>query len=184
MTFKRKALLNKTNMKTSIFLLIQTAWLLAISCSPSRPEIVIDVNEPIHHDDFEYSVTQCLVRQKIGEDADGLIANGDFYVITFRVTNNAKRINHQWDRSIAYVIDEKGTIYENQKKAQVLFDRLQSMARKESYLTPAQSQDSTHLIFELPSDIKTPYLMVRGETLMGDFFDGGKFKRTKIKLFE
>ena len=39
------------------------------------------------------------------------------------------------------------------------------------------------LAAELPRDVAHPCLMVRGELLMGDLFDGKAFTRAKIRLF-
>ena len=164
------------------FLLIIVS-LISISCASKKPEIVIGLTEGIHHDDFEYSVTNYSDDQKIGVGSDTLMAKRKFYIVTLEVLNEAKRVNHEWDNSIAYVIDEAGNTYENNVENQQLLNRQTPFGWLEKHLTKPQSKDSTRLVFELPLNIKHPYLMVRGETLMGDFFDGEKFKRTKIKLF-
>ena len=39
------------------------------------------------------------------------------------------------------------------------------------------------LVFELPADVAPPLdLMVRGELLMGDIFDGVRFRRTRVRM--
>ena len=154
------------------------------SCTTDDSEMVIGLNEPIHHDDFEYSVTDFTIQEKVGGETGALTAKGKFYIVNFQVVNDAKRVNHLWNNEIAYVKDDDGTIYENQKDAQLALDKQTPMGWQEKYVTEAQSKDSILFVFDLPSDVKHPCLMVRGETLMGDFFDGGKFKRAKVKLFE
>ena len=39
------------------------------------------------------------------------------------------------------------------------------------------------LVFDVPREVKEPYLKVRGDFLMGDLFDGNQYKRTRVKLF-
>ena len=165
------------------FLLIIVS-LISISCANTKPEIVIGLNEGIHHDDFVYSVTNYSDDQKIGVGSDTLMAKRKFYIVTLEVLNEAKRVNHEWDNSIAYVIDEAGNTYENNVENQQILNQQTPFGWLEKHLTKPQSKDSTRLVFELPLHVKHPYLMMRGETLMGDFFDGEKFKRTKIKLFD
>ena len=54
---------------------------------------------------------------------------------------------------------------------------------KDKYITPAGVTDLTIFVFDIPKEIKQPYLKVRGEFLMGDMFDGSQFANTKIKLY-
>jgi len=169
-------------MRTISFKMLLLTGAIA-ACSNDNSEIIMDLNESIHHDDFEYTVTDYAIEEKIGVQ-DILTAKGKFYIVSFKVTNNAKRVSHPWDNVIAYVKDEDGKIYENQKEAQLVLDKQMPMGWQEEYVTQAQDNDSILFVFDVPKDVKYPYLMVRGETLMGDFFDGGKFKRKKVKLFE
>ena len=43
--------------------------------------------------------------------------------------------------------------------------------------------ERTALVFDVPKDVKEPFLQVRGELLMGDVFDGNQFEKTKVRLF-
>ena len=43
--------------------------------------------------------------------------------------------------------------------------------------------DTTVFVFDVPRDVREPYLKVGGEFLMGDLFDGHQYKRTRVKLF-
>jgi hypothetical protein len=144
---------------------------------------IIGLNENIHHDDFEYAVTSYSLTRQIVNNQDSLIANGNFYLISFRVMNNALRVNHPWSNSIAYIIDEDGIIYENDRDAQKKLNSITPFGWEENYLTHFQSTNTTILVFDLPLTIKNPCLMIRGETLMGDVFDRGKFRRTKVRLY-
>ena len=87
--------------------------LLLTSCTSNKTGYVINVGDRIHHDDFEYSVSNYMVSRFLKNDTDTLNANGMFYVVTFRVENMARRVGHNWDNNIGYIIDEHGIKYDN-----------------------------------------------------------------------
>jgi hypothetical protein len=161
--------------------LISLSWLL--SCKGDQSDIVIGINVPIHHDDFEYVVTHFITSTKIPLEKDTLMAHGVFYLVTFQVKNEARKVNHNWNNSIAYIKDEAGKVFENNVQLQTKLNAFKNFGWKEKYVTSCQSFDTTLFIFDLPKDVRQPYLMVRGEMLMGDFFDGNKYLRTKIRLY-
>lgn len=156
---------------------------LIISCSSGKKEVVIGLNQNIHHDDFEYAVTDFTRTNILISGTDTIKSKGNFYLVHFRVMNKALRVNHKWDNSIGFIIDENGNHYDNIKDCQVLLDKSQMFGWKEIYNTPHGQTDTTILVFDLPVNITQPFLMVRGDILMGDAFDGGRFKRIKVRLF-
>jgi hypothetical protein len=157
------------------FLYLIAAFIL-ISCSGK--EKVIGLNEQIHHDDFEYSV---LAVEKAGY-IGSVKSSGTFYIITFQVENRAKRVEHEWNNSIAYLVEGSGKEYENQPELQKNLQQSRSFLLKDRYVTPAGKTESTILVFEVPAGPKELYLKVRGDLLMGDLFDGGQFKHTMVKI--
>jgi hypothetical protein len=157
--------------------------LLLTSCNSNRTEYVIGVRQNIHHDDFEYSVSNYIVTRFLKNGNDTLFARGVFYLVNFKVENRAKRVNHEWNNSTAYLIDERGNIYDNISNVQQFFNKSYHFGLKEKYITPAGTSDSTFLAFDLPFDATRPFLKVRGEILMGDFFDRASFRRVRIKLY-
>jgi hypothetical protein len=157
--------------------------ILLASCSPDKREYVIGIGERIHHDDFEYSVSNYTVTRFLKNGSDTLQAKGMFYLVRFKVENNALRVNHEWDNSIAYIVDERAGMFENVPEVQKYLEKSKPFGLKEKYITPAGSVDSTYLAFDLPFNVTMPYLKVKGETLMGDFFDGALFRRVRIKLY-
>jgi hypothetical protein len=156
------------------------AALVLVSCARER---VIGMNERIHHDDFEYLVTGCTATDSIGSGEKQRKAAGEYYVVTFVVENHAMRVNHDWNDSIAYVVDDQGNHYENLPELQQLLNGGKPDNYSSEHRTPAGEIESTQLIFDLPKNIAHPFLMVRGDLLMGDVFDGKAFTKTKIKLF-
>jgi hypothetical protein len=154
--------------------------LLLSSCATDR---VIGVNERIHHDDFEYRVTRFRVADSIGSGARQRKAAGRFYIVTFEVENRALRVRHDWNNSIAYIVDDEARRYENQPELQELLNSQQPMNYSPHHSTPAGAKETTDLVFDLPARVAHPFLMVRGQLLMGDVFDGKAFTRTKVRLF-
>lgn len=169
-------------MKNKKHLILVITGLLFAACS-SDDEIVIGLNQPIHHDDFEYVVSDYKIEKEIGDEGVTLLSEGKFYIVSFKTINNAKRVSHEWDNSVAFLTDESGNVYENNVEAQQLLDRVGPFGWQEKYVTGSQTEQTTRFVFDLPESATKPFLKVRGYTLMGDFFDGNKFKRTKVKLF-
>jgi hypothetical protein len=163
-------------MKTKFIFPIFLIVILFSSCSSEK---TIGIKQNIHHDDFEYFVVDYYK----ADDIAGQKSNGTFYVVTFKVQNDAKRVQHEWDNDIAYITDENGREYNNLIDRQKTLNTVKLFGLKDKYVTPAGASDVTILVFDIPKDVKEPYLKVRGEFLMGDLFDGNQFKKTKVKLF-
>ena len=145
----------------------------------SREEPILGVGRSIHHDDFEYTVESL---DKMAQIANRK-AEGIFYLVTFRVDNRAKRVNHRWNNDIAYIVDLQGRHYENDPDAQRALATLEGLDLREQYVTPPGGTDRALLVFDLPSNVDEPWLMVRGSFLMGDVFDLGHYVRARVRLF-
>lgn len=159
-----------------------TLLLLALVCGLSACQIAaekqIGLHVPIRHDDFMYSVQRVTRQDHIGP----LKPAGQFWIVTFRVDNQAVRVGHDWANTTAFVIDGTRT-YENRTDAQRRLNQLEPFGWQPAYHTPAGQTDSTRLVFDLPASVRKPFLQVRGEWLMGDALDGNQFERTKVRLF-
>lgn len=157
---------------------------LLSSCGNKGDNNTIGLKENIHHDDFEYSVTSVLRKSflEVPQDSN-LKIDTIFYLVRFKVENRALRVNHKWDNSIGFIVDETGKKYENSVDNQIILDKSLHFGWKADYNTPAGASDSTMLVFKLPVTAVKPGLMVRGETLMGDVFDRGRFRKMKIRLY-
>lgn len=153
---------------------------LSSSCAGGK---VIGIKERIHHDDFEYSVTDFTTGKSIGSLTQHRNATGRYYIVTFTVENKAKRVNHAWDNSIAYMIDDQGTSHENLPKLQSFLHTIEPFNYSAHHVTPPGEIETTRFVFDLPANTTHPYLAVRGDFLMGDLFDGKAFVRTRVKLF-
>ena len=156
------------------------AVVLMGTCDQER---IIGLNQRIHHDDFEYRVTQFSVTDTIGSGANRQRAAGRFYIVDFEVENLARRVNHEWDNSIAYIVDETGKKFENLPAAQAVLNAVHPFNFSSRYRTPPGATENTRLVFDIPAACTHPYLLVRGDLLMGDVLDAKAFARTRVKLF-
>lgn len=148
---------------------------LSGSCKKESDDLEIGLNESIYNDDFEYVVTDYEVLP-INEFTNR-------FRIKFKVINNAEVVEHTWNNSIAYIVDSKGNIYNNNKDLQIKLNEREPFGWKNIYHTHPKSQETTILIFDLPKTVTEPYLKVTGKFLMGDVFDLNQYKKMKVRLF-
>src|SRR4051812_21134541 len=146
---------------------------LVLISACSAGEQIIGLQENIHHDDFEYSAQSVVKTERIGT----LRAHGTFVIVAFQVENQARRVDHKWDNTIASITDEHGARYEDDAAAQKELNRVEPFDYKDKYVTPAGVTETTMLVFDLPKDVREPLLQVRGSLLMGDVFDRNQYKK-------
>jgi hypothetical protein len=161
---------------------ISLVFLMAFGSGCHQSEKIIGLHENIHHDDLNYRVIAVEKRNSIVADSLRMMAGGTFYIVTFEVENNARRVGHIRDNNIAYVISEKGCRYENNFQAQQLLNIREPFDLHEQYNTGHGSAERTRLVFDIPGSPSELYLKVKGETLMGDVLNLNRFKHIKIKL--
>ena len=155
------------------------SFLMAGLTGCAEEEPLLRLGESIRHDDFLYTVLGAQPVPRIGERT----ARGQFLVVHFEVTNRAGRVSHQWTNDIAYLVDTRGRRYENDPALQQALDRWRPFGWAATYLTRAETSQTTMLVFDVPPDAARPLdLMVRGELLMGDVLDGVRFRRTRVRL--
>lgn len=174
-------------MKSTLYfqgILVISLIIILLSCNRKNESYIIGLNQNIHHDDFEYYVTSYLRTSSLPEvSVKNISVNSNYYLVHFKVENRAMRVDHQWDNSIGYIVDEDGNRYENSEEEQIVLDKLMHFGWKREYNTRSGKSDSTILVFKLPFTVTKPYFMVNGGILMGDVFDGARFRKMKVKLF-
>jgi hypothetical protein len=158
-------------------------FILLVSCSSNRQEYLIGVGERIHHGKFEYSASDVIITRFLKNGSDTLHAKGMFYLVKFKVENNSKRTGHEWDNSIAYIIDDRAGSFQNMSVVQEFYEKSKPFGFKEKYITAPGSSDSTYLAFDLPFSVTIPFLKIKGNFMMRDIFDGALFRRVRIKLY-
>lgn len=172
-------------MKKLVFLGIGLAIVLAVlytSFVLTRPEKTIAQGEVIHHDDFDYSVAKVEKIKSIENEARSVSAEGTFYVVTLKVENNAVRVNHRWDISMAYVEDQTGRKYRHSVEAQEAWDDAKGVQNAALHNTPHGSFETADIVFDLPENIQNPCLKIWKDVLMGDVFDGIAYRKVKVSL--
>lgn len=164
--------------KKIIFPVMVAAVLLITSCSGD--EKILNIGDKLQHDDFYYSVQKVLKTP----DFVGKKSEGTFYVVMFKVQNDAGSGDHEWNRSTLYVVDENGKEYENKIELQKEYSRINYEEYKENYKTVSGSSDSAVVVFEVPNSVKQPYIKYRGgNSGIGEIFSGNSIKNSKVKLF-
>lgn len=172
-------------MKKLVLLMIvagATVTGLYIAYVLTRPEKVIGFGEKIHHDDFDYSVLKVEKLKTLGDGTRSVSTQGTFYVVTLKVENNAIRVNHQWDISMAYVADQTGRKYHHSVKAQESWDDAKGVQNTALHNTPHGSFETADIVFDLPENVQNPCLKIWKDVLMGDMFDGVAYRRVKVQL--
>lgn len=158
-------------------------FILLVSCSSNRQEYVIGIGERIHHGNFEYSASDIIITRFLKHGSDTLHAKGMFYLVKFKVENNSKRTGHEWDNSIAYIIDDRAGSFNNMPDVQEFYEKSKPFGLREKYSTAPGKADSTYLAFDLPFNSTIPCLKVKGNFMIRDVFDGALFRRVRIKLY-
>ncbi len=163
------------SLKSPLFFLLLIMG-LSFSCKNDSENFEIGLNESIYNDHFEYLVTDFNVLS-----VDEYTKR---YIVNFKVINNDEVVKHNWKNSIAYIVDSKGNIYNNNKELQIKLNELEPFGWQNEYHTYPKSEETTTLIFDLPKKVDKPYLKVKGEFLLGDVLDLSEYKKMKVKLFE
>ncbi len=158
-------------------------FILLASCSSNRQEYVIGIGERIHHGNFEYSASEIIITRFLKNGSDTLHAKGVFYLVKFKVENNSKHTGHEWDKSIAYIIDDRAGSFQNIQEVQEFYEKSKPFGLRGKYNTAPGTADSTYLAFDMPFSVTMPFLKIKGDILIGDIFDGALFRRVRIKLF-
>ncbi len=148
----------------------------------TRPEKTIAPGEVIHHDDFDYSVAKVEKFKTIGRDTRSVSSEGTFYVVTLKVENNAVRVNHRWDISMAYVEDQAGNKYLHSPEAQKRWDEATGVQNAAAHNTPKGTIETADIVFDLPDNVQNPCLKIWKDVLMGDVFDGVAYRKAKVPL--
>lgn len=152
---------------------------LALVRTACGAERVVGIGDRVRHDDFLYSVVGVERARQIDERR----ARGTFHIVTFRVENRAGRVAHEWDNDVAYVVDERGRQFDNDRDAQQSLEHRAPFGLTDRYVTCVEMDQTTKLVFDVPDDVTSLFLKFRGFLLMGDVFDGNQYKRTRVKLF-
>ena len=132
---------------------------------------VAGLNETVQDDDLAFTVTGVDKEQVLGNQFTQKTAQGTFYVISLKVENTGNK-TVTFNTSQAKVVDSKNREFEYSIDGQTA----KGMAQGHVDLFLQQIQPSLSvsgdLVFDLPTDIKNPVLVLKG----GLFSQGVKIK--------
>lgn len=129
------------------------------------------LNEPVQNEDLVFTVTGVEKAQSLGNQFTARTAQGTFHVLTLKIENKGNK-TVTFDSSMAKVTDSQGREFERSVEGQTA--KGLSQGKVDLFLQQIQPSLSVtgDLIFDLPSEIQDPTLVVKGSL----FSKGAKIK--------
>jgi hypothetical protein len=145
----------------------------------SAPRRFVALDTPIRQDDFVYTVTGVGRTPTISNPAASANAKGEFYIVTIRVDNDAKRVSFVWDERIPHIIDAQGQRWDVSPQGQMALDA----ALKPRFSIPAGDSRTFEAVFDVPTTIERPSLVFDNGILMGDVFNLVAYRHIGVELY-
>jgi hypothetical protein len=169
---------------TGATLLVIAVALLAIFALLNRHNQIVGLNQEIQYDDFAFAVLGTVKANAVGSITTQQNTEGQFYVVTLKVTNHARRVNYQFPKSAAILVDEGGREYHISGAGQkALEGETTKGGGCESELPPGVSC-VTDLVFELPKGARPSYVRISEGGAAGDVLDTIFYGKKIIKVGE
>ena len=162
-----------------VAVLVVIALGFAVLYTFSTPQHFVALGTPIQQDDFVYVVTGVGRSAAIGSGASATKAKGEFYIVTIRVDNDARRVSFTWDERIPHIVDAEGDRYDKSSDGQAALD----VIVKPKFTVPAGQSATFQAVFDVPGDIKKPVLALDNGILMGDIFNLVEYRRVGVVLY-
>ena len=167
---------------TAAALLVLTLVLLSILVVLNRHNQTVGLHQEIQYDDFAFSVLGTVKANSVGSYVSQQSTQGQFYIVTMKVTNYAKRVNFSFDKQVAILVDESGKEYHISSAGQKALDgETTKSGGCESEIPPAASCISD-LVFELPKGARISHVKVSGGGAAGDVLDTIFYGKKIIKI--
>jgi hypothetical protein len=143
-------------------LLVFSVIILSVLALLNRQNQTVGMKQEIQYDDFAFSVLGAVKANSVGSYVSQHSTEGQFYVVTMKIANHAKRVNYSFDKSVAILVDESGKEYRISATGQKALDgETTKSVGCESEIPPGGSC-ITDLVFELPKDVQVSHLRVSG----------------------
>lgn len=155
--------------------------LLALLVLVNRRDETVSLNHEIQYDDFAFSVLSVRQATEVGPAAATVKAQGDFYIVALRIANHAKRVDYDYKRNCAVLIDENGREYRHSSAGQSAIESTLSPSELCSAPIPAGQFCTTQVVFDVPTGVHISQLRISFGTL-GDMFDPVFSGRKRIAL--
>jgi hypothetical protein len=169
---------------TAAALLVIAVLVLAIVALLNRRNQIVGLNQEIQYDDFALSVLGTVKANSVGSVTTQHSTEGQFYVVTLKVTNQAKRVNYRFPKALAILIDESGREYHISSAGQKALDEETTKSGGCESEIPPGSSCVTDVVFELPKDVRISYVRISGGGAAGDVLDTIFYGKKIIKVGE
>jgi len=163
----------------AIVVLIGIALLMMVAALNRRDQMV-GLNQEIQYDDFAFSVIEVRKADVLGRPNSETKAAGEFYVVTLKIANHAKRVDYKPKRASAILIDDKGREFFLSQSGQAALESVQEPRCYDPI--PAGASCVTELVFDIPSDSHITQLRISEGGLVGDILDVVFFGKKRIEL--
>jgi hypothetical protein len=120
-------------------------------------------NQEIQYDDFAFPVLNVRNANTLAGDLSGQIAEDESYVVTLKIANHARRVNYSFNKSVAILVDDRGTQYHLCEVGQKAFGEEPTRASGCESDIPPDSSCITNLVFQLPAGAKISHLRISEE---------------------
>lgn len=155
--------------------------MLALLALVNRRDEMVSLNHEIQYDDFAFSVLSVRQANELGRATAAVKPRGDFYVVTLKIANHAKRVDYKYKRDCAVLIDESGREYRHSLEGQSAVEATLSPAELCSAPIPAGQSCVTQVVFDVPTGAQASQFRITFGTL-GDMFDPVFSGRKRIAL--
>jgi hypothetical protein len=167
---------------TAAALLVLALLVLSIFAVLNRHNQTVGLNQEIQYDDFAFSVLGTVKANAVGSYVSQQSTQGQFFIVTMKVTNYARRVNFSFDKAVAILVDEGGKEYQVSRAGQKALDgETTKSGGCESEIPPGASCVSD-LVFELPKDARVSHVKVSGGSAAGDVLDTIFYGKKVIKV--
>lgn len=155
--------------------------ILSVLALLNRQNQVVGMKQEIQYDDFAFSVLGAVKANSVGNYVMQHSTEGQFYVVTMKIANHAKRVNYSFDKSTAILVDESGKEYRISTAGQKALEGETTKSSGCESEIPPDGSCITDLVFELPKDAQVSHLRVSGSAA-GDVLDTIFYGKKIIKI--
>jgi hypothetical protein len=150
--------------------------MIAMLVTLHRRDELVGLNKEIQYDDFAFSITDVHKMKAFGDGRDRSVAAGNYYLVSLRVANRAKRVDFKFHPDIAVLVDQAGREYHVSGDGQRAFNKIEGNDDC-SRPIPAGKDCTAQVVFDLPGDSAPSHLRISGgpiQDLLGFIFFGNK----------
>jgi hypothetical protein len=144
----------------------------ANSGQPPHFDQIVGFGEEIQYDDFAFSVLAVTKTHTLGN----AVAQGQYYIISIRVANHARRVDFRFSDQIVVLVDDRGREYRASTEGQTARAAAQGPADACAPPLPAGDACVTEVVFDAPADVRDLYLKISIGPLLGDVLDAVTFR--------